>query len=1454
MISYKAFCRVEKDKEKIMRKKSIWVLIGMLIATVAFAVAGCKNQNDSSCVLSETSISLTLGEEKQLSISPVPKGAVSWESDDGDVATVSQGLVSAVGEGSATVTAKIEGVKTPLTCTVTVTEVPIEINGYRLDFSSVSLKTGETMQISVVDEEGNPAGSVSYSSADSAIASVSESGLITAVSNGETLIRAQIEGGTLVCKVTVAQAYSYSLDKTSVDLAVGAIGRLTLITTPGGNASNRPHTFSSSDESIVTVNGGTGKLTGVAKGEAVITCLVDGQELKANVTVTKYTVMIGEEIITDEMSLLLGTETDITITADPAREISAKYESSDESIVTVADGRIVPHKTGTATISVTVGGKEFKTAVTVESGYDISHKKVTLALGATDGSDQVQLEVTHGDEAQTGVAYSSSDEYVATVSQSGLVTAKGYGTAVITSRLSEEVVFETTVSVVPYSSLGHKDFTFGSGAVNLTYLDANKTIDWRQWHTSESFPTPARMKNNADLIGDCDKKGNTDEGFWDYKAPVLFEDADGANSFGAYTYGKAIHGSFSIPVKVTNEVAKIVILTGSWKETATIRFKLGDIVLQSETFVGGENALARKYELSINTQGLKEGESLDLTIEVDCNREHSGNVSLVSVAVVGKEAHEHRINATSSANVTTGLTGVQNLTETGSVDWLAADGTRKTGVPADTVINESGIAYGKNAGQATDYPGATFTWTDGTAAAPASYRTFKFSDTFVVVPVLLFKGESTVTVYTSGWNCGYLVAVYDGNGNFIDAYQVADEKKMQSVSGKAEIVLNVDETGEYVFKIMKCRGAGNSGWAAISVSGESDIVPAKSVYSLVKDGNNQETIVLSGTASSVTYASGDTAIATVDSDGKITAVNKGKTYITISDGKTERRVYVTVTEYTLASSESLTLSIGATSQIEISADPSAEFTAEYNSSDDSVVTVDAKGKITAVSGGDAKITATVGGKSFEIQVKVEGYQISDTKLTLHAGKNTQETKTLSVTDGSGNAVSGVVFASSNEQVATVNEDTGLVTAIGVGTAVITAHIGSANITCEVTVAIPDPTSELTELDMAFENLSRVSNEYKTIDYKHWNSAGTVEMDGRETLIGEPSSTTGNFWDYKTAIGYEFKTGSNRNLGMCYGKTSNGFRLPVTVNNLVSEIVFYTGAYNGTATVTFKLGDRVLASKSFTASEGIARKIVLKLDTDKMLANDTLIIEGSIEKSQENGNINVVAVAVVGKTAYSDAEVLAGTGSATAERIEGEKGSNKVNLTEVGSLDWIYSHYENPNDQTFRKFGGSVLTGETYYNNTGAAAEAGREWDGFTAFNWTDGIRSDLIGTEGAAAGNNPVDNDIAGGGDYTNNYNTATGEIHIAMNLAAGKYVVKAYLNSWRADICSALYDGNHNFVAGKLMICNEPSDGSGWVVTYTIDVTQESTFNLVIGKSRSHDASDRKVGWQAVAVAEISE
>ena len=135
------------------------------------------------------------------------------------------------------------------------------------------------------DEEGRPVQSVVYSSADSAVASVSESGLITAVAAGETTVKAAVNGKELTCKVVVAQKYTYSLDKTSLDIAAGAIGKLTLITTPEIGESTRPHTFSSSDTDVAIVDGGSGKVTGVGKGTATITCLVDGEELTATVTV-----------------------------------------------------------------------------------------------------------------------------------------------------------------------------------------------------------------------------------------------------------------------------------------------------------------------------------------------------------------------------------------------------------------------------------------------------------------------------------------------------------------------------------------------------------------------------------------------------------------------------------------------------------------------------------------------------------------------------------------------------------------------------------------------------------------------------------------------------------------------------------------------------------------------------------------------------------------------------------------------------------------------------------------------------------------------------------------------------------------------------------------------------------------------------------------------------------------
>lgn len=1332
-------------------------------------------------------------------------------------------------------------------------EAGVADNGYRLDFARLALKTGESKQIRVLNEEGDYVSSVTYSSANDAVATVSADGTVTAAGNGETNIIAKADGAELICHVVVAQKYTYSLDKTALDIAAGGTDRIALIVTPGGGENSRPHTFSSSDTNVVTVNGGSGKVTGVAKGTATISCLVDGEELTATVTVTEYTVKIDGEALVAETSLRLGKAADITVTADPDREVSAVFRSENEEVAIIKDGQLVPVAEGKTAVTVTVGGREFRTTVTVLPAvvWSINHEKAAVDLGRT-----LQLEVTRDPEAEFKVTFKSSDDTVASVSETGLVTAHKIGNATITATVTgTDVRFETAVSVVMHSELAHEDYGAGSDAANITRLDANKTIDWHLYNNhGDNANTPTKMKDGASVIGVFETKSVV-ETFSDYKTPVLFEDAEGDKS-GASTQGRAVQGSYTVSVKLTNTVSKVVIFTGSWKETATIEFKIGDVVLQSESFVGGDSALARKYVLTIDTSVLKAGEELTLTVAVNLNRSQGGNVSLVGVAVIGDTAHEaYAATATSKATSEMGITSAQNLTEAGTMDWVAAsreNDTKKAGVPKDEMIKESKIGYAPNSGTATDYK-ASVSWTDGTKAAGSS-TFFYHADVSIIIPVQLEKGKTTVTLFATGWNCSYALLVRDVNGNIVNAHQGAYKNGGNSVASRIAVTVNAEQAGEYSFVLMKSAGEGNIGWAAVAVSGANDFEPEKAVYNLALGAETEIVLNGSGSAPSVTYTCADTSVATVDGNGKITARAVGSTVITAQfAGGVVRKIYVTVIEYTLTSDSEITLPFRGSSQIEISANPDSPFDVTYESQNEGIATVNKKGLIQAVADGTTTVTATVNGKTFTITVTVDAYSLNHNEITLKVDSN--ETETLAVLDPENQTVSGVTFESQNPAIAEVDA-AGVVTAVGVGKTTVTASVNGKTFSCTVNILIPDTTAQLAELDMGFENLSRVSSQYKTIDYKHWSNEDTVVMNGREALIDEPSSTAGNFWDYKTTIGYEFAVGG-RNLGKSYGKTSRGFELPVKISNLVSGIVFYTGAYDGTATISFKIGERVLGTVSFTAADsGIARKVVLPIDTSKMAAGlvDTLIIKGEFSGG---GNVNVVAAAVIGKVEYSGNEIAAGTGTATAARVEGEKGSNKVNLTEVGTYDWIYSHYENPKEPTYRKFNGNdVFKGETYYDHEGNATGGAAQWDGYSAFSWTDGIRSDLIGTEGAVAENNPVDNDIPGGGDYTNNYFAAKGEIHVAMKLAAGKYQITAYLNSYQSPLAAAIYDGNNNFVVGKSMINADLADNEsqGWVVTFTLDVSAESEFKFVVGKCRSHGEQKRQVGWQAIAVAQITE
>jgi uncharacterized protein YjdB len=132
----------------------------------------------------------------------------------------------------------------------------------------------------------------------------------------------------------------------------------------------------------------------------------------------------------------------------------------------------------------------------------------------------------------------------------------------------------------------------------------------------------------------------------------------------------------------------------------------------------------------------------------------------------------------------------------------------------------------------------------------------------------------------------------------------------------------------------------------------------------------------------VSYASTDEAVATVDKDGRVQVLQPGECDITttlLQDGEkvTEKTTHVKafyeVESITLDSNEGK-LTVGNSHTIKATVAPeevAAETPIEWSSSNEKVATVDSNGKVTAVSSGNATITATAGEESANYEVTVE---------------------------------------------------------------------------------------------------------------------------------------------------------------------------------------------------------------------------------------------------------------------------------------------------------------------------------------------------------------------------------------------------------------------------------------------------------------------------------------------------
>ena len=225
------------------------------------------------------------------------------------------------------------------------------------------------------------------------------------------------------------------------------------------------------------------------------------------------------------------------------------------------------------------------------------------------------------------------------------------------------------------------------------------------------------------------------------------------------------------------------------------------------------------------------------------------------------------------------------------------------------------------------------------------------------------------------------------------------------------------------------------------------------------------------TNKAVKWTTSDQKIATVDENGKVTAVAAGTATITATteDGGKTASCKVTVsgipvTGVTL-NKNTLALTVGGSETLTATVAPSnaANKAVKWTTSDGKIATVDENGKVTAVAPGTATITVTTadGGKTASCTVtvtaavvKVTGISLDKTSLELTEGDTAKLTATVKPDNASNK---GITWSSSSNGVATVGAD-GTVTAKGAGTATVTVSTNDGNFkaSCAVTVKAKPP--------------------------------------------------------------------------------------------------------------------------------------------------------------------------------------------------------------------------------------------------------------------------------------------------------------------------------------------------------------------------------------------------------------
>lgn len=306
---------------------------------------------------------------------------VTWISSAPEIAFVnSSGLLVAEKPGKATLTAVASSGVTA--------KMEVTVKGAELSISPdmVSLKKGGEQQLSAKVMPSGLILDTTWTSADPSIATVDESGKVTAVSNGMTVVTASLESG-VTASVTVSvvdvPVKSVKLSKTKMKMTVGDQHDLKVKIAPA-NATISTAFWSSSKESVATVDE-NGKITALSPGKTVITARAHNGKKARCLLQVEPVVLKSIKLNKKSATLTIGLDegqSKLQLTADTnpvaAGPNAVKWASSNKNVATVdQNGMVTAVSSGTAIIRASSGKVKADCKITVTGNEAIYKKPAT---------------------------------------------------------------------------------------------------------------------------------------------------------------------------------------------------------------------------------------------------------------------------------------------------------------------------------------------------------------------------------------------------------------------------------------------------------------------------------------------------------------------------------------------------------------------------------------------------------------------------------------------------------------------------------------------------------------------------------------------------------------------------------------------------------------------------------------------------------------------------------------------------------------------------------------------------------------------------------------------------------------------------------------------------------------------------------------------------------------------